>query len=556
MLAGDIARRAALAIHNAQSTARARRRLAGAAAGPAAPRAAGRARPRLRRGVPAGQLRQRRRRRLLRRAHRRPDALAGVDRRRVRQGRPGRGPHRPGPRRAAGAGARRPVAAAGRRAAQRRDDGGRRPAAVLHARRRDGAAAPRPPGSRAGSTSSSCWPGTSSRCWCARTAPPSWSASSAPRSGWCPRSGWSCTRHRLDPGDALLVYTDGVTERRRGREQFGAERLLAVRGPGGRPAGGAGGRRGARGRGAASPPTPLDDDVALLAVRAAALTRGTGRSRRTTSGSHRRRTLGRRRRRILGADRTRRRGPREEEPDAEARRGRSRSSGSWPTLLLVLFCLGVGIPVTVALTPAQDIVAFGQHITVGRPAARAVAGRPGPAGAGRQHRAGRATRLQVVGPLRPELTHGPGAAQRGRRRRLRPAGRAAGPGRGGRGGHATGSSPGTCSAGSGLLAFTLAAAAGAAALRTLRGAAPAEPARPAATPRCTEIWSYCVRAARRMTVVAVVASGAGLARVRGRWPTPAPRRACATSPRCPSWSAPTTSPRTRWARRSPDTTAR
>ena len=39
-----------------------------------------------------------------------------VDRRRVRQGRPGRGPHRPGPRRAAGARARGPPAAAGDRA--------------------------------------------------------------------------------------------------------------------------------------------------------------------------------------------------------------------------------------------------------------------------------------------------------------------------------------------------------------------------------------------------------------------------------------------------------
>ncbi len=77
-----------------------------------------------------------------------------------------------------------------------------------------------------------------------------------------------CTRHRLSPGDTLLVYTDGVTERRRGREQFGAERLLA-----------------AAARAAAGPathvvaavleaverfsPDPLGDDIALLAVRAA-----------------------------------------------------------------------------------------------------------------------------------------------------------------------------------------------------------------------------------------------------------------------------------------------
>ena len=38
---------------------------------------------------------------------------------------------------------------------------------------------------------------------------------------------------------------------------------------------------------------------------------------------------------------------------------------AWPTLLLVLFCLGVGVPAAVALTPAQDVTAFGQHIAVG-----------------------------------------------------------------------------------------------------------------------------------------------------------------------------------------------
>jgi phosphoserine phosphatase RsbU/P len=78
----------------------------------------------------------------------------------------------------------------------------------------------------------------------------------------------SCTRHRIDPGDTLLVYTDGVTERRRGREQFGAERLLSV-------AAGAAGRSAVQVVGAVREAVerfsaePLDDDVALLAVRAA-----------------------------------------------------------------------------------------------------------------------------------------------------------------------------------------------------------------------------------------------------------------------------------------------
>jgi sigma-B regulation protein RsbU (phosphoserine phosphatase) len=78
----------------------------------------------------------------------------------------------------------------------------------------------------------------------------------------------SCTQHRMDPGDTLLVYTDGVTERRRGRALFGAERLLAV-------AARAAGRPAVQVVGAVREAVerfstePLDDDVALLAVRAA-----------------------------------------------------------------------------------------------------------------------------------------------------------------------------------------------------------------------------------------------------------------------------------------------
>ncbi|MGH3684294.1 MAG: SpoIIE family protein phosphatase [Pseudonocardiaceae bacterium] len=36
------------------------------------------------------------------------------------------------------------------------------------------------------------------------------------------------TRHLLSPGEALVIYTDGVTERRRGSEEFGQARLLAA----------------------------------------------------------------------------------------------------------------------------------------------------------------------------------------------------------------------------------------------------------------------------------------------------------------------------------------
>lgn len=36
------------------------------------------------------------------------------------------------------------------------------------------------------------------------------------------------TAHTIGPGDTMLFYTDGVTERRRGNDQFGSERLLEI----------------------------------------------------------------------------------------------------------------------------------------------------------------------------------------------------------------------------------------------------------------------------------------------------------------------------------------
>lgn len=86
--------------------------------------------------------------------------------------------------------------------------------------------------------------------------------------GLVPTVQLECTRHHLEPGDVLLVYTDGVTERRRGTEQFGTERLLDV------AAGAAGGTAAAvveatREAVERFSPEPMDDDVALLAVRAA-----------------------------------------------------------------------------------------------------------------------------------------------------------------------------------------------------------------------------------------------------------------------------------------------
>ena len=178
-------------------------------------------------------------------------------------------------------------------------------------------------------------------------------------------------------------------------------------------------------------------------------------------------------------------------------------SRAWPMLALVLFCLGAGIPVAVALTPAQHVEAFGQHLTVGaRPP------EPTLAGPARLVQVGNTAldldRLTVWGPLRPELTMGPVQrsdaaaavfdAERGPQARDA-AVRAV----------TTGFVTWYLLGGLGLLVFTLAAVAGATALRTLLvlrrqsretgGHAP-----------LPDIWAYCVRAARRMTVLALAAS--------------------------------------------------
>lgn len=78
-----------------------------------------------------------------------------------------------------------------------------------------------------------------------------------------------CTRHRIAPGETLLVYTDGVTERRRKQVQFGSQRLLAA-------AAAAAGQPAAQVVEAVRAAVerfsgdPRDDDIALLAVRAQA----------------------------------------------------------------------------------------------------------------------------------------------------------------------------------------------------------------------------------------------------------------------------------------------
>ena len=85
--------------------------------------------------------------------------------------------------------------------------------------------------------------------------------------GLLPKMLVEVTTHRLEPGDTLLLYTDGVTERRRGKVQFGPERLLALAArTAGRPA-----RQvvaAVRDAVERFSPDPATDDVALLAVRA------------------------------------------------------------------------------------------------------------------------------------------------------------------------------------------------------------------------------------------------------------------------------------------------
>lgn len=183
-----------------------------------------------------------------------------------------------------------------------------------------------------------------------------------------------------------------------------------------------------------------------------------------------------------------------------SRRTVLRELRSWPTIVLVLFCLCVGIPVTVAVTPAQELDVFGQHISVGaRPPDLSVAG---PA---RLVQVGNTSldidQMHIYGPLRPELTMGPVQRNAAAAAVFDPV----------EGPQAQDDAISAVThgfliwyvlGGLGLLAFTLAAAGGAAGIRTLvvlrrqsRNGGEHE--------ALHEIVSYCVRAARRMTMIAL-----------------------------------------------------
>lgn len=190
-------------------------------------------------------------------------------------------------------------------------------------------------------------------------------------------------------------------------------------------------------------------------------------------------------------------------PPPESHRPFAAELRSRPTLFLVLFCVLVGLPVVIALTPGQDVEAFGQHITVG-----ARTPQPDLVGPARLVQVGNTAidlqPLQVWGPLRPQLTMGPVQRNAAAAAVFDPT---AGP-------QAAEAAVSAVTAGFvrwyvlaglGLLACTLVAAGTAVGLRTLRVLRNQSRAGVAQRP-VAEIWSYCVRAARRMTVIAVVVS--------------------------------------------------
>jgi hypothetical protein len=87
-------------------------------------------------------------------------------------------------------------------------------------------------------------------------------------------------------------------------------------------------------------------------------------------------------------------------------RALARELRSWPTILMVVLCLVVGLPLTIALTPSQDLTILGQHIAVGARTPDATL--EGPAGLvqiGNTHLD--VPLLQVWGPMRPQLVLGP-----------------------------------------------------------------------------------------------------------------------------------------------------
>lgn len=173
------------------------------------------------------------------------------------------------------------------------------------------------------------------------------------------------------------------------------------------------------------------------------------------------------------------------------------------TLILVGFCVLVGLPAVIALTPNQQLTVAGQHLAVG-------ARTPSPtvAGPAQLVQIGNTeldlARLRVYGPLRPQVELGPVQRNAGAAAVLDPATRA----------QAKADAVGTIRSGFlrwyawatlGLLAFTLAATAVAGCIRilvTLRQQSRAEQRQVTVA----SIWHRSVGQLRGMTIVAVAAT--------------------------------------------------
>lgn len=177
-----------------------------------------------------------------------------------------------------------------------------------------------------------------------------------------------------------------------------------------------------------------------------------------------------------------------------------REARSLPTVLLVAFCMLVGIPATVGLTPPQELAIAGQELSVGaRPPGWSLSGPAQLVQIGN-------TRidiapLQVFGPLRPQLTLGPIQRNAAAAAAIDPS---TGP-------HVRAGAMAALGNGFlrwygwatlGLLAFTLAATAAAGYIRVL-----ATLRRQSRTPHrqlsASQLWQHGVAQSLRMTAVAV-----------------------------------------------------
>src|SRR5262245_55815618 len=83
-----------------------------------------------------------------------------------------------------------------------------------------------------------------------------------------------------------------------------------------------------------------------------------------------------------------------------------REARSWPTLVVAVLCLLIGVPAAIILTPQQQLTIAGQHMSVGaRVPTPTLSGPAHPVQVGNTHLD--LAPFQIWGPLRPQLTLGP-----------------------------------------------------------------------------------------------------------------------------------------------------